>query len=787
MAFLVLQDIPAVWKTEDLAFVLDSFRRNDLQAILVSTNSFGGPANLGSVDALSFAGTINEDLIEVVSVAPKIYRKQRYWHLRAAHDLRLTMINSEAGNSVPETFVRSATYFERPSAPTTDLSAYRSAGFRVRIVCPEVNAPANVVADGRDQLSITGGQRLDLFDPGLGAALAALPLGEEFVVLHLSLAGGAGLSGEALVRAAENSVGQIAAELGRLGSYPTLPRDFFLLGGIQVPRDFALLLDVADADGNIASFAEDLIAQTLPFSRMASVSIPGDCAEALSTDEALLADCVASSHEPLVMNAAATVVLGGTEVAGLGPDIRMHFGLLGSEAVARLDRLTLAESDLVMRIGVQDVANPLARSRLLRRLKDGQDRGQVRLHDVPSLRDRVMASDPLIRRYWSLRRRRRSDPMVAAPPDATERTRLMEDAALAWSYFERHIYPVTGLAAGTVSAVPGGRVNSEVTLWDVGTQINALIAAADLRLVDSQVSADMILRTLAAVPTNRLEGGRFPPSNFSAETLMTAVPGFDSCDAGRLGIALSRAVSKGLIKRADVLVALNDWALDQAVRFGGHFSNIAGTWQDKSQSHCTDYIIPGLAFFGLDVLPQQGWADNSAETEVTFLYHAASIGAISTEPYALQVIELGRSGPTQLILDALFDAQISWFEAMGELRCVSETPIDREPWFLYSGLQLDIEGPEAWVIGTLKNDVTAANIGERVELISSKAAYLWKAVYPHPYSDLLVEIVREHARIPGHGFSVGVYSDTKSPVRDYTDINTNGIILSAIAHILEDR
>ena len=788
MAFLVLRDIPAAWNPADILSVLESFRTNKLATILVPSRFMDNSRTDGTVERLSFPKSINDDLLEVVSVAPVISFKQRYWQMRAANDLRRALVNFGTGNSVPFDLPRLVTYFELPGTPPTDLSAYRSAGFRVRIVGPEASTPAEVVASGRGQLSITGGQMFDLFDPGLGAALAALPSGEDFTVLHLSLAGGADLAGEALSRAAETAAGQIAAALRRLEIYASLARDYFLLGGMRVPRDIALLLDRADADGHIDTFADALIAHKLPFSRMASASIPGDCALASASGAALLADCIVSSDATLGPEAAATVVVGTDEVNGLGADIRMHFGLLDAEAAGRLDRLTLAESDRVLRIGVQDVVSPPVRARLLRRLADGQNLGQVRWHDVPGLRDRVMASDPVIQRYWSLRRRRRSDPVVADQPDAAERGRLMDDAALAWSYFDRHIYPRTGLAAGTVSTAPGGRVNSEVTLWDVASQINALIAAANLRLVDRQVAAEMIVKAVASLPSDRLDGGRLPPSNFSAQTLRTTVAGFDSCDTGRLGVALARAVSKGFIEGTEVLAPLKDWTLENAIRTGRHFSKRFGTWRDTSQSHCTDYIAPGFAFFGQEVLPLYKWPDDSAETEITTIYLAASLGAISTEPFALRAIELGIDGPTRLILDALFDAQLGWFEESGQLRCVSETPIDRAPWFLYSGLRLDIEGPEAWVIGTMTSDadVTTEELRSASEIISSKAAYLWRAVHPHPYSDRLVNIVRENARIPGQGFSVGVYSDMLSPVPNYTDINTNGIILSAIAHILGD-
>lgn len=784
VAFLVLRDIPAGWNSGDLTTVIEILRANDLRAIMVLSESFWGSIDESAGSRL-LTGSINGDFLEVVSAAPTIFRKERYWHLRAANDFRRALTQPRAGNIVPLNIPPPATYFEYSAGPGSDLSAYRSAGFRIRIVCPEEDSPVETVPSGRDQLSIFGGKRLDLFDAGLDHALGALPTGKNLTVLHFSLASGAGLAGDALLRAAQGSAGKIAAALERLGAYTSLSRDFFLSGGVYVPRDIALLLDGTDAGGNLASFAEDLRARALPFSQMTSASAAGACAMVLSSDDALLAECIAVSDVPLRAEAAASIIVGPDEVNGLGPDLRMHFELLEPEAAERLDRLTLAESDRVMRIGLQDVGDPLARSRLARRLQDGQNQGQVRLHDVPGLRDRVMTSDPVLQRYWSLRRRRLSDP-VAVAPDTGERTRLMEDAALAWSFFDRYVYPETGLAAGTVSAAQGGRTNSDVTLWDVGSQINATIAAASLGLIGRPVATAMIVKAVAALPTNSLEGSRLPPSNFSAQTLATSVVGFDSCDTGRLGIALARAVSSRLIEKADVLAAL-DWDLGQVIDAGRHFSNQLGSWRDTSQSHCTDYIVPGFAFFGHVMRRLHDSVETNPETEIATLYRAASLGAVATEPFALSAIELGMDGPTRVILDALFDAQLGWYEKTGELRCVSEMPIDREPWFLYSGLNLDVAGPDAWVIGTIAGGTAPVSSRGGSEILSTKAAYLWKAVHPHAYSDHLVDVMREHAKIDGHGFSVGVYSDTLSSVPNYTDINTNGIILSAIAHILAPR
>ena len=73
---------------------------------------------------------------------------------------------------------------------------------------------------------------------------------------------------------------------------------------------------------------------------------------------------------------------------------------------------------------------------------------------------------------------------------------------------------------------------------------------------------------------------------------------------------------------------------------------------------------------------------------------------------------------------------------------------------------------------------------DRAELLSAKSAYLWAALRSHPYCDALLAIMRDKARIEGLGFSVGVFTSTMQAMPDYSDLNTNGVILAAIGHAL---
>ena len=193
LAFLILQDTPATWITDDIAAILGYFRTRAMVTTWVASH-FSGPSPIESEDGKEVVSKyLGNSLLEVVTPAPPLYQEQRLWHLRAAHDLRQAAERAVAGESGGAFLPAPVTLFQRETDPPLDFSAYRSAGFRVRIVRPETGAATTLLADGRDQLSILGGMVLDLFDPALGPALEAMAPEADVIALHLSLAGGAGL------------------------------------------------------------------------------------------------------------------------------------------------------------------------------------------------------------------------------------------------------------------------------------------------------------------------------------------------------------------------------------------------------------------------------------------------------------------------------------------------------------------------------------------------------------------------------------------------------------------
>ncbi len=167
----------------------------------------------------------------------------------------------------------------------------------------------------------------------------------------------------------------------------------------------------------------------------------------------------------------------------------------------------------------------------------------------------------------------------------------------------------------------------------------------------------------------------------------------------------------------------------------------------------------------------------------------AARGFVGTEPHVLEEVELGYSETARLMADLLYTAEAREYARTGKLVCVSEGPLNRAPWFTYQGYQLDAEGDAAWVVKTKEDlpEYHTPDFRRSVALISTKAAFLWAAARPEPYSRTLLAYVRGRARTATLGYASGIFAATGLPTANYSDVNTNGIILEAIAYRLGGR
>ena len=215
-----------------------------------------------------------------------------------------------------------------------------------------------------------------------------------------------------------------------------------------------------------------------------------------------------------------------------------------------------------------------------------------------------------------------------------------------------------------------------------------------------------------------------------------------------------------------------------------------GAFEDVHGSNYAHYVARGFRAWGFTVAPVYPVSPQvkATDAEMRLVYEVADRGPVGTEPHVLEAIELGFSDAARTIADMLYTAQMRAYVEDGAIMCVSEGPLNRDPWFTYQGYQIGAE-QDPWTVETIDNlaEYKTASFRQANRMVSSKGAFLWSAVRPQAYSRVLLSYVRERARIADLGYASGIFDNTGQQTSNYSDVNTNGIILSAIAYILGGR
>lgn len=374
-----------------------------------------------------------------------------------------------------------------------------------------------------------------------------------------------------------------------------------------------------------------------------------------------------------------------------------------------------------------------------------------------------------------------------------QREQLLEDARAAWQFFEQPGRHVHGLVPANIWQEEPDQFGSYriLTMWDVGSILLATISAHALGIInDAEFSKriagiDAFLRK--AIYTYR--GARLPNFRTNIDTIKSVESGYDATDTARLFIALHVADQRkvpGLNAREIVA----SWDLDKTIRNGEICSVKQGKLSPAEFYVYRYYVSRAYDLWSVKHKPvtEIPTPTASEESRQAFLEELNQIGPISSEPSLSEVVELGPSPHAEVILDTLDKAQQRRYEETSRLTCVSESPVDEEPWFTYQGYDLAQDGEAAWTVYPWKTEErwNTPEFARKFRMVSSKAAFLWFAAYPSPYTEKLWQHVRKHARAPRYGFHPGVYEATGKPAQNI-DVNTNATILEAVAYALGGR
>jgi hypothetical protein len=377
--------------------------------------------------------------------------------------------------------------------------------------------------------------------------------------------------------------------------------------------------------------------------------------------------------------------------------------------------------------------------------------------------------------------------------DAT-REALLADARAAWQYFEQPGPHIPGLVPANTWQTSGGFKTFDsyriATMWDVGSMILATASARSLGIIDEKEFATRVrgLNRFLTSATYRYRNARLPNFRSSIDNARSVEAGYDATDTARLFVALNvlDSMPDSPMKVRDLV---RSWDLDATIKDGQIYGIKRGGMEPATFYIYRYYVSRAYAMWGIKHDPVTSIdpsTSDSARTE--FLKELAGIGSISSEPSLSEEVEIGASVYSRVITDVLGHAQEKRYKDTGKLTCVSESPVDQEPWFTYQGYDLTQEGEAAWTVYSWNSDPrwTTPEFANRFRMVSTKAAYLWYATQPSPYTEKLWQHVREKARAPRFGFHPGVYESSGRPPNN-VDVNTNATVLEAVAYALKER
>ncbi len=730
---------------------------------------------------------------------PDLHALSPYFQSRAVFEARKRLIRLAGDHEQP---LLLETVLCEETATAAEPTGVRASGFRNVLVRPAEDRPVNSETWPNGVVRFFGGQRVEL---RTGSTISTEQVGAENRLIHY-------LSAKSLAHVGEDTliawVSEFVEDLqkrefvGQL-TLMSIP-DMQLRDDFELKRSIAVLLDLTDgATGNnpqrFLEFQTMLQKAGIPSVILSEgTNFWVQRANNESTLIPVQPQCQVGKSMHLIPKIPIERGFGLRFVDPLNGEygvdgcamLRVPVIAMPQRTSPRiLEKLLGGTKDIVLSISPDQLSTPAARHAVVSSILALREDGITRFDGVFGFAEGLTPAGHINERYRRTVQFRANEGLAA--PDAlgdVAGTELLADARRAWAFFEKFTNGITGLAPAAIDTRPGGRPHQAVTMWDVGSNINALVAATQIGLIDEKQLVTRINRILPNITGRRTQGRLLPQGWIRTDRVHWGNWNFDGCDAGRLLSALDNLRrSYGMNTALEKLIGswdFKDIIIDKKIHSVTD-RRLVSTYT----SHCAHYAALAFRRWGLDVIsPYETFSDRlSADGEIALLEVAAGIGPLGAEPLLLEALEMDSSQESAFLADVLFSAQQEEYEETGRLLCVSETAIDQSPWFIYQGLQLGT-GTRDWRLDTVgRQPEYLTEVAAQTYLaFSTKAAFLWSATRGGAFSDKLLSFARQRAK-NRIGFASSVNLSTLQKTENYTDLNTNAIILQAVAHLLRDR
>jgi hypothetical protein len=358
------------------------------------------------------------------------------------------------------------------------------------------------------------------------------------------------------------------------------------------------------------------------------------------------------------------------------------------------------------------------------------------------------------------------------PLTVAEKQLYRDIAKASWSYLDTYYQHSTGF----VNATPDW---ANTTLWDIGGQIIAYVAAKELGFLPADEFAKRMRTTLTTLEKVPLFRGAAYNKLYSTKTgaVNSERSGWSATDLGRflLSLKVLAVHDPEFAAQAERVARRNKF--EEIVKDGYLQGQLIGsngkpwTYQEGRIGY-EQYVARGFAEWGADVKNALDVKKNAKPVDVMgvpLLSDTRYDDRLLSEPFILLGLEVGLTGDVRDLAANMLKVQEARYRSTGIVTMVSEDAVSVAPDYFYYYCVYCRGKPFV---------IDASTPGKALDSprwVSTKAAYGWHAIMPNEYTKTAVDYVSA-AKDAKHGWASGVYEGKKQSTNTF-DINTAAVMM----------
>ncbi|MEO9629322.1 MAG: DUF3131 domain-containing protein [Sulfitobacter sp.] len=468
---MVIDDLDITTDSQRTAIVLDAFARKGLPVTcLIDPKQCQLQPNSALSYVLREPAESTPGLLQIVPLVGQLGAMTPYFQARAAYEAHRVLLTSlwRDAEQQPANIATNQTLACDMLPVSTAPAGVRASRIRNVLMRPHMSAQVRPEAWDNGVVRMIGGQRIRLHSPQTAYSFPKNPNVEQ--VYYLSAQDFSKLPLAGLEASASAFAAQILQPRGDHWASAILASDMQFRDAYAYRRyvgvHFTLKPDATARDQEVLKFFRKELADAgLPSSYGVDVSIgsnprywikvKGQASNALLKTQAPLMEAPSPSRKTNAVGGYGQAIeLTGKHEAGLSARNTLKLSTVQIQNVKTVEetlQASMGAADSVLSIPAGILQSKAHQKVLKNALHRIQDDGISQITSLPDYARHVVPTDAYTTHF---RRTEAYRPHIAKPfqvPSVKERRLLMEDAKVAWSYFEQWTHPKTGLCPATAN------------------------------------------------------------------------------------------------------------------------------------------------------------------------------------------------------------------------------------------------------------------------------------------------------------------------------------------------